>query len=79
MDACTSGSAIQLLALAFTFLLAVIWLDIFWVRIPEELHHGDFPGALKKRGWVNALVGLGAAGAVILLPFWVQSCAHGAF
>jgi hypothetical protein len=78
MDACTSASAVQLLALVFTFLLAVIWLDMFWVRIPEELHHGNFPGALRKRGWVNAFVAAGAAGAAVLLLLWVNGCAHGA-
>jgi hypothetical protein len=79
MDACTSGSAIQLVGLAFTFLLAVIWLDMFWVRIPQELHNGDFPGALKKRGWLNAFVGVGAAGAAVLLLIWINRCAHGGF
>jgi hypothetical protein len=78
MDACTSGSAIQLLGLVFTFLFVVISLDMFWVRIPEELHDGDFPGALKKRGWLNVFVALGAAGAAILLLLWINTCAHGA-
>jgi len=45
MDACTSVSGIQLVVMAFTFLLAVVSLDVFWVRIPEELHHGDIAGA----------------------------------
>ena len=62
MDACTSISALQLLALAFTFLLAVLSLDIFWVRIPEQLHRGDISGALRKRNWLNAFVAAGAAG-----------------
>jgi hypothetical protein len=79
MDTCTSSSAIQLLGLVFTFLLAVISLDMFWVRIPEELHHGDFSGALRKRRWLNVFVAVGAAGAAILLLFWINSCAHGAF
>ena len=55
MDACTSVSAIQLVVMAFTFLLAVVSLDVFWVRIPEELHHGDITGALRKRNWLNAI------------------------
>ena len=50
MNACTSGLAIQLLGLVVSFLLAVISLDMFWVRVPEELNQGDFPAALKKRG-----------------------------
>ncbi len=79
MDACTSISAIQLIAAAFTFLGVVVWLDVFWVRVPEGLHDGDIAGALRKRTWLNALVAAGAAGAVILLLFWVTACTNGAF
>jgi hypothetical protein len=79
MDACTSVSAIQLIAAAFTFLGVVVWLDVFWVRVPDELHHGDIAGALRKRSWLNAFVAAGAAGAVILLLFWVSACTNGAF
>jgi hypothetical protein len=79
MDACTGITAIQLIAAAFTFLGVVVWLDVFWVRIADELHHGDFAGALRKRSWLNAFVALGAAGAVILLLFWVTTCTNGAF
>ena len=77
MNACTGISAIQLLAAAFSFLVAVVWLDMFWVRIPQELHHGDIAGALRKRSWLNAFVGAGAAGAAILLLFWVSACTNG--
>ena len=77
MNACTGISAIQLLAAAFSFLVAVVWLDMFWVRIPQELHHGDIAGALRKRSWLNALVAAGAAGAAILLLFWVSACTNG--
>ena len=76
MNACTGISAIQLLAVALTFLAAVISLDAFWVRIPEELHDGDIAGALRKRSWLNAFVAAGAAG---LLLFWVSACTNGAF
>jgi hypothetical protein len=79
MDACTGISAIQLLAAAFTFLAVVVSLDVFWVRIQEEMHHGDIAGALRKRSWLNALVAAGAAGAVVLLLFWVSVCTNGAF
>ena len=79
MEACTSVSAIQLLVMAFTFLLAVVSLDVFWVRIPEELHHGDIADALRKRNWLNAFVAAGAVGAAILLLFWVSACTNGAF
>jgi hypothetical protein len=78
MDSCSSVSAIHLVVVAFTYLLAVIWLDMYWVRIPEELHDGDIAGALRKRGWLNIFVAAGAAGAAVLLMFWVSSCAHGA-
>ena len=79
MDACTGISAIQLLGAALTFLAAVVWLDVFWVRFSEELHHGDIAGALRKRSWLNAFVAAGAAGAVIMLLFWVSVCTNGAF
>jgi hypothetical protein len=71
MGTCTGISAIQLLAVAFTFLLAVVSLDVFWVRIPEQLHDGDV------QGWLNAFVATGAAGAAILLLLWVGSCTNG--
>ena len=76
--ACTGISAIQLLATAFLFLVAVLWLDMFWVRIADKLHHGDVSGALKKQSWLNAFVALGAVGAAILLLPWVSTCANGA-
>ncbi len=79
MGACTAMSAVQLLAGAFTFLAAVISLDVFWVRTPDELRGGDISGALKKRSWLNALVAAGAAGAVVLLFLWVSTCSNGAF
>jgi hypothetical protein len=77
MEACTSVSAIQLLVTAFSFLLAVLWLDMFWVRSPED--HGDVAGALRKRGWLNAFVAFGAIGAAVLLLVWVGTCTNGAF
>jgi hypothetical protein len=78
MGACTGISAIHLLAAALTFLAAVVWLDAFWVRIPEGLHGGDIAVALRKRSWLNAFVAAGAAGAAILLLFWVTACTNGA-
>ncbi|MGH6736167.1 MAG: hypothetical protein ACRECX_08815 [Methyloceanibacter sp.] len=77
MDTCTSVSAIQLLATAFGFLLAVLWLDMFWVR--SSLAHHDIDGALRKRGWLNAFVAFGGLGAVVLLWVWVSTCTNGAF
>jgi hypothetical protein len=77
MDTCTSASAIQLLVTAFAFLLAVLWLDMFWVR--SSVDHHDIAGALRKRGWLNAFVAFGAMGAVVLLLVWVGTCTNGAF
>ena len=79
MDACTSISALQLVALAFTFLLAVLSLDMFWVRMPQKLHGSDIAEALRKRNWLNAFVAAGAAGAIILLVHWTSACTNGAF
>lgn len=78
MDACTGDIAIQLVLAVFAFLGAVISLEMFWVRVPEQLH-GDLDAALKKRSWLNAFVAAGAAGAVALLLFWVSVCTNGAF
>ena len=78
MNVCTGISAIQLLAAAFTFLILVVWLEMFWVRIPQALHGGDIALALRKRSWLNAFVATGALGAAILLLFWVDSCTNGA-
>ena len=61
MNACTGISAIQLLAMALTFLLAVLSLDVFWVRVRNELHHDDIAGVLRKQSWLNAFVAFGAA------------------
>ena len=79
MDACTSISALQLVALAFTFLLAVLSLDMFWVRMPQKLHGSDIAEALRKRNWLNAFVAVGAVGAVFLLLHWCTACTNGAF
>ncbi len=79
MEACTGISTAQLVAVALTFLAAVISLDIFWVRSEDQVHGGDIADALRKRSWLNALVAAGAAGAVILLFFWISTCTHGAF
>ena len=79
MDACTGVSAIQILTVAVSFLAAVISLDVFWVRTPDELHGGDIADALRKRSWLNSLVAAGAAGAAGLLLFWVSTCSNGAF
>ena len=77
MNACSGISTIQILLVAGTFLLAVLSLDAFWVRVPKELHDGDIAGALRKQSWLNAFVAIGAAGAAVLLLVWVSSCSGG--
>jgi hypothetical protein len=79
MDACTSASAIQLVLAVFGFLAAVLSLELFWVRVPEQLLQGDLDAVLKKRSWLNGFVAAGAAGAVALLVRWVSVCTNGAF
>jgi hypothetical protein len=75
MGTCTGISALQLFATASMFLLAVLGLDVFWVKISEELHHGAIADALKKQSWLNAFVAFGALGASVLLFLWVSTCA----
>jgi hypothetical protein len=58
---------------------AVISLEVFWVRVPEQLLRGDLDAALRKRSWLNAFVAAGAVGAAALLLFWVGACTNGAF
>jgi hypothetical protein len=77
MTVCTGISAIHLIGMVFTFLIAVLSLDAFWVRVPRELHEGDIAGALRKQQWLNVFVATGAAGAAILLLVWVSSCSGG--
>jgi hypothetical protein len=77
MNACSGISTIQILLVAVTFLLAVLSLDVFCVRVPKELHDGDIAGALRKQSWLNAFVAIGAAGAAVLLLVWVSSCSGG--
>ena len=73
MGTCTGISALQLFATASTF-LAVLGLDVFWVRISEELHHGAIADALKKQSRLNAFVAFAAIGASVLLFLWVSTC-----
>ena len=77
MNACTGLSAIQLLAAALTFLVTIVWLEVFWVRISDGLHDGDIAIALRKRTWLNAFVAIGALGAAVALLFWVSACTNG--
>jgi hypothetical protein len=71
---CTGVSALHLAAIGLSFLLTVILLDMFWVKLPEELHSGDLAPTLKKQSWLNMFVALGAMGAAVMLLIWVSSC-----
>ena len=71
---CTGASALQLAATGLSFLLAVILLDMFWVKLPEELHDGDLAPTLKKQSWLNMFGALGAMAASVMLLVWVSSC-----
>ena len=53
MGICTSISALQLTAIGVSFLLAVLCLDVFWVKLPEELHNGDIAPTLKRQSLLN--------------------------
>ena len=80
MVTCTTISALQLMALAFTFVLAVLSLDIFWARfVPQRSKGSDIVDALRRRNWLSIFVAAGAAGAVMLLLHWVAACSNGAF
>ena len=49
MGVCTGISALQLGMVGASFLLAVLCLDVFWVKLPEELHNGDIAPTLSVR------------------------------
>jgi hypothetical protein len=49
MGICTGISALQLAAIGVSFLLAVLCLDMLWVKLPEELHNGDIAPTLRRQ------------------------------
>jgi hypothetical protein len=77
MGVCTTVSALQLAGLGLSFLLAVLGLDMFWVRLAHELHSGDLAPTLKRQSVLNLFVAFGAAGAAVLLLIWVSDCTSG--
>jgi hypothetical protein len=77
MSGCNTVSAIQLSAIAFAFLLAVLWLDAVWVRMRSEPHHDDIGLLLKRQSLLNAFVAFGAVMAAVVLTLWVASCNRG--
>jgi hypothetical protein len=72
MGVCTGISALQLGMVGASFLLAVLCLDMFWVKLPEELHNGD--PTLKRQSLLNMLVAFGASAAAVMLMIWVGAC-----
>ena len=74
MGICTSISALQLTAIGVSFLLAVLCLDMFWVKLPEELHNGDIAPTLKRQSLLNMFVAFGASAAAAMLMIWVSAC-----
>ena len=74
MRVCTGISALQLAAIGASFLLAVLGLDMFWVKLPEELHNGDIAPTLKRQSLLNMFVALGASATAVLLMIWVSAC-----
>ena len=74
MGVCAGISALQLAAIGVSFLLAVLCLDMFWVKVPEELHNGDIAPTLKRQGWLNMFVAFGASAAAAMLMIWVSVC-----
>lgn len=73
-DFCTGASALQLAATGLSFLAAVILLDVFWVRLPEEVRSGDPAPTMKRQSLLNLFVALGATGAAAMLLVWVTAC-----
>ena len=65
MGICTGLSALQLAAIGVSFLLAVLCLDMFWVKLPEELHNGDIAPTLKRQSLLNMFVALGASATAV--------------
>ena len=74
MGVCTGISALQLAAIGVSFLLAVLCLDVFWVKLPEELHNGDIAPTLKRQSLLNMFVAFGASAAAVMLMIWVSAC-----
>jgi hypothetical protein len=74
MGICTGISALQLAAIGASFLLAVLCLDMFWVKLPEEMLNGDIAPTLKRQSWLNMFVAFGASAAAVMLMTWVGAC-----
>jgi hypothetical protein len=63
---CTTISALQLVGLALSYLLAVLLLDTFWVTLASEPYRRGPAPMLKRQTLLNLFVALGAAGAAVL-------------
>jgi hypothetical protein len=67
-EICTGVSALQLIATSLSFLLTVILLDAYWVRLPEQLRAGNFARTLRRQSLLNLVVALGATCAAAGQP-----------
>ena len=74
MGSCSGVSAIQLSSAALLFLFAVLWLDIYWVKVKAAPHLDEIGVMLKRQNWLNVFIASGAFGSLILLLNWVHSC-----
>lgn len=73
-EICSTNSALQLAVSGLSFLTAVILLDSFWVRAPEEIGRGDPSRGERRQSLLNLFVALGATGAAAMLLVWASSC-----
>ena len=73
MGVCTGISALQLGMVGASFLLAVLCLDVFWVKLPEELHNGDIAPTLKRQSLLNMFVAFGATAAAGVECSWKRA------
>ena len=74
MGVCNGMSALHLVAVGVSLLLAVLCLEIFWVRIPEKLAKTR-PGAdAEAAGPAQSVRGGWRAAASVMLLVWVSAC-----
>ena len=73
-ELCSGASALQLAATGVSFLLAVILLDVLWVRLPEEIGCGDPSPTMKRQNLLVLFVAVGATAAAMVLTLWSSAC-----
>jgi hypothetical protein len=74
MGTCSGISALQLSSAALLFLFAVLWLDVYWVKVKAEPQLDPYDAMLARQSWLNRFIATGAAMAAVLLVVWVHSC-----